>query len=560
MTSPEINRDLTELSIQLNSVINNDNSVKGPTLKRNIFRLLELATKGYDLSSLLKDIIMVAAKCEWVDRKLIYYILSLQATSNPEIFLLLINSLRKDCTHTIGTIRAQSLKILCTFPSTLDPDSYKSYLTDALKTALADSNPYVRKTAVTLLQTIRRKYSISLVEFNPILGKLVADPNQEVSAGAVALLCGVVGIDSSLSSRDFFKLLKKIEHIDSWNRCQYLRLMNNFSISTENEFLKIMTRLEHNLHHSHQGVVFGTMEFLINQAKRFPSILPDTLNVLKKPLLNALALGDQELMFLSLTHLRAIVTAYPTLAYTLRYRDFYCRDQDSSFLKQEKINMLADIVAEESALEILEELYLYAVNASTTVAHSSILAISQISVKIPKMSTLCLRKIHEICTLRKELIPFIFTVISICLGNVPSKNGSSILTQFFIFLNDIADSNEAVISFLRILGKYAAHISEVPYILEEFIRVTQPTTATDVYIELLHSTLAAFFQKPSECRDLLGFLMKRGSEPDVPQPVLERTQILYLLLKLDRPLVQRLIEDYYDIHFTSESLINIPVS
>ncbi|ORX91441.1 ARM repeat-containing protein [Basidiobolus meristosporus CBS 931.73] len=555
MTPLEINRDLSELSVQLNTVLNNDKPANGPHLKRCISRLLELATKGYNLSSLLKDIIMVAAKCEWIDRKLMYYILSLQATLNPEIFLMLVNSLRKDCASEIGTIRAQALKILCTFPNTLDSQEYKSYLIEALKPALSDTNAYVRKTAMALLPTIRRRYGI-LEEFNPILVKLVDDSNAEVSAGAVAQLYGVVGSDLSMSSRDFSKLLNKIDQVDSWSRCKYLPLMNNYAVSTENELQKILSRLKHNLQHSHQGVVFGTMEFIIKQASRFPTLLPDVLSSLKRPLLNAVALGDQELMYISLAHLHTILMANPNVAATLRYRDFYCRDQDISFLKQQKIRMLVDMVTQENGLEVLDELYLYAVSGSTAVAQSSILAISQITEKSPELSTPCLRKLHDICSRRDAIIPFVFTSISICLRNLPSQEGSSIFTRFFVFLNHIRDSNDAMIAFLRILGKYAAYAPETPYILEEFIRITQPASATDVYVELLHCTLAAFFQRPGECRDLLGFLMKRGTGVDVPTPVLERTRILYALLKSERSMAQQMLETYYNLHFDTSTSID----
>ena len=79
-----------------------------------------------------------------VIKKMVYLYLAHYARKQPELAIMCINTLRRDCENEDPMIRGLALRSLCG----LGMDSVLEYVEQPLRKAFTDMSAYVRKTAV----------------------------------------------------------------------------------------------------------------------------------------------------------------------------------------------------------------------------------------------------------------------------------------------------------------------------------------------------------------------------------------------------------------------------
>jgi len=101
-------------------------------------------TLGIDVSKLFTEMIMATGTKDHVVKKMVYLYICNYAATNPDLALLAINTLQKDCRDEDPMTRGLALR---SFTSLRLPNIIE-YLPSVIRTGLQDSSPYVRKTAV----------------------------------------------------------------------------------------------------------------------------------------------------------------------------------------------------------------------------------------------------------------------------------------------------------------------------------------------------------------------------------------------------------------------------
>ena len=71
---------------------------------------LRLMSQGVDVSGLFSELVKACATVDIVQKKLVYVFLCSYATLNPELSLLVINTLRKDCQDPNPMVRSLALR------------------------------------------------------------------------------------------------------------------------------------------------------------------------------------------------------------------------------------------------------------------------------------------------------------------------------------------------------------------------------------------------------------------------------------------------------------------
>lgn len=71
---------------------------------------LRLMSQGVDVSGLFSEMVKACATVDIVQKKLVYVFLCSYATLNPELSLLVINTLRKDCQDPNPMVRSLALR------------------------------------------------------------------------------------------------------------------------------------------------------------------------------------------------------------------------------------------------------------------------------------------------------------------------------------------------------------------------------------------------------------------------------------------------------------------
>lgn len=113
--------------------------------KRDLFKkVISNMTIGIDVSSLFGEMVMCSATSDIVLKKMCYLYVGNYAKVNPDLALLTINFLQRDCKDDDPMIRGLALRSLCS----LRVANLVEYLVGPLGSGLKDNNSYVRTVAV----------------------------------------------------------------------------------------------------------------------------------------------------------------------------------------------------------------------------------------------------------------------------------------------------------------------------------------------------------------------------------------------------------------------------
>lgn len=112
--------------------------------KRDLFkRVISYMTVGIDVSSAFSEMVMCSATSDIVLKKMCYLYVGNYARCHPDLALLTINFLQKDCRDVDPMIRGLALRSLCS----LRVPNLVEYLVSPLASGLEDGSPYVRMVA-----------------------------------------------------------------------------------------------------------------------------------------------------------------------------------------------------------------------------------------------------------------------------------------------------------------------------------------------------------------------------------------------------------------------------
>jgi hypothetical protein len=112
--------------------------------KRELYKkVISHMTVGIDVSSLFSEMVMCSATSDLVLKKMCYLYVGNYAQGHPDLALLTINFLQKDCQDDDPMIRGLALRSLCS----LRVKNLVEYLVGPLLQGLKDSNSYVRSVA-----------------------------------------------------------------------------------------------------------------------------------------------------------------------------------------------------------------------------------------------------------------------------------------------------------------------------------------------------------------------------------------------------------------------------
>lgn len=163
-------------------------------------------TIGIDVSSVFGEMVMCSATSDIVLKKMCYLYVGNYAKVNPDLALLTINFLQRDCKDEDPMIRGLALRSLCS----LRVANLVEYLVGPLGSSLKDNNSYVRMVAVI---GVLKLYHISAAtcidaDFPAMLKHLLLhDPDTQVGSFFSVLFSATsfhphVVLSHSLAERD----------------------------------------------------------------------------------------------------------------------------------------------------------------------------------------------------------------------------------------------------------------------------------------------------------------------------------------------------------------------
>ncbi|TSP79439.1 AP-4 complex subunit beta-1 [Bagarius yarrelli] len=488
-----------EVVKDLKRALSNPNVQSDRLRYRNyITRVIRCMTEGVDVSSVFMEMVKASATVDVVQKKLVFLYMVTFAGVKPDMALLAINTLRKDCDNPNPMIRGLALRNMCN----LRMPGIIEYIHQPVMNALRDKSSYVRRVAVLGCAKIHSLQPNAEIDGGMVneLYSLLRDPDPVVMVNCLRALEEILQHEGGvvINKPIAHHLLNRLKDLDSWSQSEVLTFLLRYRPRTDDELFDILSLIDTFLLSSQPPVMAATLRLFLHLAAAHPTVQTDALMRARGPLLATCGAATREMRFTALCHVQQVLRSQPT-AYGSHYKRFFCAFSEPAYVKLRKMEILVELVNDENVALILEELKSYCTDVCSELAQAAIKAIAVLQT-YRDLAWFCPQSTAAVCC-----------AVEGC--------------------DDLPQDDEGKQALLWLLGVHGEQISNAPYVLEGFIDGIKMETSSAVKKELLTATLKLFLSRPAETQDMLGRLLHYFIEEDSNMCVRDRALLYYRLLQ-----------------------------
>jgi AP-4 complex subunit beta-1 len=343
---------------------------------------------GIDVSRLYTEMVMASSTTDLVQKKMVYQYLTTYARAKPDLALLCINTLQRDCGDTDPMVCGLALRSL----ASLRMPNIVEYALPHVNAGLRHRAPYVRKTAVLAAVKLHnwapQAVQDAAGDLLDVLYSLVRDADAQVVVNAILALNEILAADGgiALSSKLMLYLFNRLHEFPEWGQTVILELAVRYTPQSQDEMFDIMNLLEDRFRHANSAVVLATTKVFLKYTEHEPEIKHDVLRRLKAPLLTLVSASGVELAFVILSHIRVLAGVAPSI-FADSYKQFFCRHTEPPCVKLVKIEILTLVASAAVAPAIITELTEYLSDADVSVAEASVRAVGRVGVAVPSATS-----------------------------------------------------------------------------------------------------------------------------------------------------------------------------
>ncbi|KAM5256156.1 AP-4 complex subunit beta-1 isoform 2-T2 [Ctenodactylus gundi] len=476
---------------------------------RNVIqRVIRHMTQGLDMSGVFMEMVKASATVDVVQKKLVYLYMCTYAPLKPDLALLAINTLCKDCSDPNPMVRGLALRSMCS----LRMPGVQEYIQQPILNGLRDKASYVRRVAVLGCAKMHNLHGDSEVDGALVneLYSLLRDQDPIVVVNCLRSLEEILKHEGGvvINKPIAHHLLNRMSKLDQWGQAEVLNFLLRYQPRSEEELFDILNLLDSFLKSSSPSVVMGATKLFLILAKKFPHVQTDVLMRVKGPLLAACSSESRELCFAALCHVRQILHSLPG-HFSSHYKKFFCSYSEPHYIKLQKVEVLCELVNDENVQQVLEELRGYCTDVSADFAQAAIFAIVVVQT-FRDLVWLCPQCTEAVC-------------------------------QALPGCEEIIQDSEGKQALIWLLGVHGERIPNAPYVLEDFVENVKSETFPAVKMELLTALLRLFLSRPAECQDMLGRLLYYCIEEEKDMAVRDRGLFYYRLLLVGMNEVKRVL-------------------
>ncbi|XP_029291106.1 AP-4 complex subunit beta-1 [Cottoperca gobio] len=493
--------------------------------RNTILKVIRAMSQGVDVSGLFSEMVKACATVDIVQKKLVYVFLCSYATLNPELSLLVINTLRKDCQDPNPMVRSLALRNMTNLRLT----SLVEYVEQPLTAGLRDRAACVRRVAVlgwAKLHNLQPNSEIDAAVVNELY-TLLRDPDPVVMVNCLRALEeilkeeGGVAINKPITHH----LLNRLKESDVWGQCEVLKILQRYRPQSEDELFDILSLLDASLVSPHPPVMAATLSLFLGLCSGLPAVSLAALERVRGPLLAACGSVSREMRFTALCHIQLLLRSIPGLM-GAHYKRFFCGYAEPAYIKQRKMQVLVELVNDENVAMLLDELKGYCTDVNTDTAQAAISAIGRIG---RSYSDRCLEILTGLLGLKQEHITSAVVQTMRDLVWVCPQCSDTVCVALEGCEETLQDSQGRQ-ALLWLLAVYGERISSAPYTLEVFIDGVRSEASLGVKMELLTTTMRLFLCRPAETQDMLGRLLHYCIEEETDMCVRDQALLYYRLL------------------------------
>ena len=512
-------------------------------------------TMGKDMSSLFADVVKNMNTTQLDLKKLIYLYIISNAQDKPEDAILIVSAFQADAKDPSPIVRALAVRTM----GCINVRSISDYLCECVGTALKDDDPYVRKTAAV---GVSKLFALNpeVVEehgFIQDLRTLISDDNAMVVSNAVASLAEMserTGTDLfQMNSNVLSKLLNAMTQCTEWGIVYILDCLAKYEPDPQ-EAQDVVERVSINLNHSNAAVVLSTVRVIVRYLDRLenPRLEQKLLKEkLPPPLISLVMNHKAEVQYVALTNINLIIQKATALQQLLdsdekkqspsrksglilsdQVQNFFCRYNDPTYLKMEKLDIMVKLVNFLNIDKVLMEFKTYCTEVDIDFVRKSVLAIGRCAIKLDEAAERCIMVLLELIEASsgqeaaKYIIQETVVVIQDIFRKYPERF-EPIISKLCEYLDDLNEP-EAKAAMIWIIGEYSGRIDNSPQLLEDF-RVNFLDEPAQVQLQLLTAIVKLFLRRPEESRDMISQVFEQATNQEDNPDVRDRGYMYWRL-------------------------------
>ncbi|GFP94474.1 beta-adaptin-like protein a [Phtheirospermum japonicum] len=548
-SQPSGKGEVTDLKTQLRQLAGSRAPGTDDT-KRELFKkVISYMTIGIDVSSVFSEMVMCSATSDIVLKKMCYLYVGNYAKHNPDLALLTINFLQRDCKDEDPMIRGLALRSLCS----LGVANLVEYLVGPLGNGLKDGNSYVRMVAaVGVLKLYHLSAATCLDADFPALLKhlMLKDKDAQVVANCLISLQEIWSVEASaseeaakereslLSKPVIYYFLNRIKEFGEWAQCIVLELVSKYVPTDSDEIFDIMNLLEDRLQHANGAVVLATIKVFLHMTLSMTDVHQQVYERIKAPLLTLVSSGGPEQSYAVLSHLHLLVMRAPFI-FSSDYKHFYCQYNEPFYVKKLKLEMLTAVANESNTYEIVTELCEYVANVDIPMGRESIRAVGKIALQQYDVNAIVDRLLQFLEMEKEHVTAETLVLVKDLLRKYPQWSHDCIAVVGNISSKNVQEP-KAKAALIWMLGEYAQDMQDSPYILESLVENWDEEHSAEVRLHLLTAVMKCFLRRPPETQRALGAALAAGLA-DFHQDVRDRALFYYRLLQYDVSVAERIV-------------------
>lgn len=215
--------------MELRAHLQNRKLDKDPKAKRDVIKkVIAYMTLGIDVSSLFSQMIMATNTSDLVQKKMVYLYLCTYAASKPDLTLLAVNTLQRDCRDDDPMIRGLALRSLCS----LRVANLVEYVMQPIRNGLTDNSAYVRKTAVMGVAKLFAVAPTLLKDSDlvDILYNVIKDKDTLVVVNAIHALNEILADEGGMAvnTKIVHHLLNRLHTFNEWGQMSILEMVSRY--------------------------------------------------------------------------------------------------------------------------------------------------------------------------------------------------------------------------------------------------------------------------------------------------------------------------------------------
>lgn len=463
-------------------------------------RIIGMVAKGKDASDLFPAVVKNVVSKNMEVKKLVYVYLVRYAEEQQDLALLSISTFQRALKDPNQLIRASALRVL----SSIRVPVIVPIMMLAIKDAVSDMSPYVRKTAAHAIPKLHSLDPEQKEQLMEVIDKLLADRTTLVVGSAVMAFEEVCPERIDLIHKNYRKLCNLLVDVEEWGQVEIILMLTRYARSqfvdprscgddaVIDPDLRLLLRNCKPLLQSRNSAV------VVAVAQLYYHVAPRTeVQLMVKSLIRLLR-GHREIQSLVLSNIATVSTRQPGL-FELYLKSFFVRSSDPTHIKLLKLEVLTNLATETNVPIVLREFQTYVASSDMELVAATIHSIGRCASRIREVSDTCLNGLVSLLSNRNPtVVAESVVVIKKLLQTQPTQHADII--SHMARLMDGMTVPMARASILWLLGEYAQH---VPKIAPDVLRKVAKTFVDEediVKLQALNLAAKLYLTNPKQTK------------------------------------------------------------